>query len=296
MKPLLLIYNPQAGKGAIADHLNGIIQIFTKHHWLCHCYPTQRKGDAKEIVLAMGANYQRVACAGGDGTLSEVAEGLLALDNAPPLAYIPFGSTNDSANTFRLPKDPLSATEIAATGTAVRQDTGSLNGQPFLYVAAFGAFSAVSYEVSQEWKNLLGNLAYVVGGVASLPSIAPYSLSITCDGHEIQGDFFYGMVCNSYTVGGLPALSRDAVLLDDGAFEVILIRKGDGLQAAMSALQSFLWKTPMEDSSVISFRAKHLKFQSKTPIPWTIDGEFGGKSTEHIIENHKQTLTVIHGQ
>ncbi len=300
MKPLLFVYNPFAGKGAISHHLSEIIQIFTSYQWICVCYPTQKKGDARDMVARLGQNFCRIVCAGGDGTLSEVAEGLLLLQNPPPLAYIPFGSTNDSANTLHLPRDPLRAAHVAASGRVIHQDTGSLNGQPFIYVAAFGAFASVSYEVSQDLKNTFGNLAYVMGGMASLPSISSYHLHITYEddngAKEIDDDFFYGMVCNSYTVGGLTALSKDAVLLDDGAFEVVLIRKSDGINAAISALQSFFLKVPLQDRSVLSFRAKKLTFTSDVPIPWTIDGEFGGASTQQIVENHQQSLTVVHGK
>ncbi|MFI3254016.1 MAG: YegS/Rv2252/BmrU family lipid kinase [Eubacteriales bacterium] len=296
MKPLLLIYNPNAGKGAIAGHLNEIIQIFTAHHWLCSCWPTRKKGDGKKIVTELGSKFARIVCAGGDGTLSEIAEGLLSLESPPPLAYIPFGSTNDSANTLHLPKDPLNAAKIAATGIPLKQDSGSLNGQPFLYVAAFGAFSAVSYEVSQDWKNMFGSLAYVMGGMVSLPSITPYHIKVCYDGKEIEDDFFYGMVCNSYTVGGLTALSEDTVFLDDGEFEVLLIRKADGFHAIFAALQSFLWKIPIEDSSVLTFRAKELSFHCTIPLAWTIDGEYGGTGHDHRVVNHRHSLTVIHGE
>ncbi len=297
MKPLLFLYNPFAGKGTIAQHLSEILQIFTSYGWICVSYPTQSKGDARRLVHRLGSNFQRIACAGGDGTLSEVAEALIHLPHAPPLAYIPFGSTNDSANTLHLPRDPLRAAHVAASGKVIQQDSGSLNGKPFIYVAAFGAFSSMSYSVPQELKNTFGNLAYVMGGVASIPSISPYHLKVEYDdGKCIEDDFFYGMVCNSYTVGGLKALSENTVQLDDGEFEVILVRKADAFHAMFAALQAFLWKIPFEDSAVLSFRAKKLKFTSKVPIAWTLDGEFGGEGTEQFIENHHQSLTVVHGE
>lgn len=295
MKPLLFIYNPHAGKGNITSYLSEIIQIFTKYNWISVVYPTQQRGDAKAIVLSMGKHFQRIVCAGGDGTLSEVAEGLLTLEDPPALGYIPFGSTNDSANTLHLPKNPLQAAEIAATGCMMKQDAGEFNGRPFIYVAAFGAFTAVSYDVPQEWKNAFGNLAYFMGGVASLPTIAPKEIQVEYDGRVIRDKFFYGMVCNSYTVGGLKALSEESVKLDDGEFEVVLIRKADGLAAGLSALQSLLWKVPLEDSSVLSFRAKDLTFTSTEPLSWSLDGEFGGEGTCHHIVNNHRVLTVVHG-
>lgn len=295
MKPLLLIYNPTAGKGHISSYLSEILQIFASNGWICVCYPTQKKRDAFSIVTSLGHHFQRIVCAGGDGTLSEVAEGLLTMKTPPPLAYVPFGSTNDNANTLSLPKDPLRAAKIAATGRVISQDTGSFNGQPFLYVAAFGAFTSVSYAMPQELKNAFGNLAYVMGGVASIPSISPHHVRVEYDGKVIEDDFFYGMVCNSYTIGGLPAVSKDTAQLDDGEFEVVLVRKEDAMIASFAALQAFFRKIPFEDSRVLSFQANSVRFISEKPIPWTIDGEFGGEGTEQVVKNHHQTLLVVHG-
>lgn len=296
MKPLLLIYNPNAGKGHIGSYLSEILQIFTSHGWVVSCYPTKKKRDAYEFVTTYGDKFQRVVCAGGDGTLSETAEGLLSMENPPPLAYIPFGSTNDSANTFKLPRDPLMAAFVAATGRPLPQDTGLFNGHPFIYVAAFGAFTSVSYEVSQEIKNTFGNLAYVMGGAASIPSISPYRFRVEYDGKVIEDDFFYGMVCNTYTVGGLTAISQSTAQLDDGHFEVVLVRKADGLTAVLAALQSFLWKIPFEeDSNVLSFQAKEIRFISEKPVCWTIDGEFGGEGKDYTIKNVHRSLKIVHG-
>lgn len=296
MKPLLFIYNPTAGKGHIGSYLSEILQVFTNHGWISVVYPTQKKRDAFDIVTSLGQHFQRIVCAGGDGTLSEVAEGLLTMDSPPPLGYIPFGSTNDSANTFGLPKDPLRAAKIAATGKIISQDTGSFNGQPFLYVAAFGAFTSVSYAIPQELKNTFGNLAYVMGGVASIPSISPHRVRVEHDGYAIEDDFFYGMVCNSYTIGGLPAVSKNTAQLNDGRFEVVLVRKADAFIASFAALQAFFRRIPFEDSNVLSFQASSVQFSSPKPIPWTIDGEFGGEGTTQVIKNHHQTILVVHGQ
>lgn len=296
MKPLLFIYNPFAGKGMIGTHLSEIMQIFTSYGWVCVCYPTQGKGDAKKIVARLGKNFARIICAGGDGTLSEVAEGLLSLQYPPPLGYIPFGSTNDSANILHLPRDPLRAAHVAASGRVIQQDTGVFDGKPFIYVAAFGAFTAVSYGVPQDMKNIFGNLAYVMGGVASLPSIVPHPMRIEYDGKVIEDEFFYGMVCNSYTIGGLTATSKDTVMLDDGMFEVVLVRKNEGLQAISAALQAFFWKTPFENGNILSFQASELKFTSLEPVSWTLDGEFGGELAEVEILNRQQSITVVHGK
>lgn len=296
MTPLLFIYNPSAGKGHIARNLGEIIKILSQHGWLCTCCPTEKMGDGGQIVHRIGSAYQRIICAGGDGTLSEVASALMEMENAPPLGYIPFGSTNDSANTFQLPKELSKAVEVAADGRVVQQDMGKFNQSPFLYVAAFGAFASVSYGAPQEMKNIFGNFAYVMSGVASLPTITPHKMRVEFDDQIIEDEFLFGMVCNTYTVGGLKALSPDTVALDDGLFEVVLVRKDDGLHAAFTALHSLMRQTPFENNSIISFRASRLKFISEENVPWTLDGDFGGDSKENLIFNVHKAITVVRGK
>ena len=147
MRSLLFIYNPTSGTGKIKAELPLITDTFTKAGWLTTVYPTQGKGDGARAVRELGARFDRVVCAGGDGTLSEVAGGLMALPDPPPLGYIPMGSTNDCAATLRLPKGTGQAALAAAgAGEPTPVDMGLLNDRPFVYVAAFGAFTKVAYD------------------------------------------------------------------------------------------------------------------------------------------------------
>ena len=241
MKRLLFVYNPTSGKGAITGNVTTIVDAFTKAGWLVTIYPTQGSGDATRVTRELAPQFDRVVCCGGDGTLSETAAGLLALPQPPLLGYIPSGSTNDCAATLRIPQGYKPAAELAAGDTPpLKWDIGTLNDRPFVYVAAFGAFTEVAYDTPQELKNTFGHLAYIMAGIASLPSITPYHLKLEYDGQTIEDDFFYGMVCNTYSVGGIKNLPTDRVDLNDGLFEVILVRKpmnifdiGAGLQALL---------------------------------------------------------------
>ena len=169
MEPLLLIYNPTAGKGQLPDELAAVLDEFTKANWLVTAYPTQGKGDAARAARELGPRFHRVVCAGGDGTLSETVTGLMQLEKPPILGYIPFGSTNDCAANLGLPRIPRQAAAIAAgQGVPRPSDIGKLNGRPFVYVAAFGAFTKVAYETPQDLKNTFGHLAYVMAGIASV--------------------------------------------------------------------------------------------------------------------------------
>ncbi len=220
----------------------------------------------------------------------------MQLDHPPVLGYIPFGSTNDCATTLRLPRDPVKAAQTASeTGVPRPWDIGRLNGRPFVYVAAFGAFTEVSYDTPQDLKNTFGHLAYVMAGIASLPSITPYHLRIECDDQVLEDDFFYGMVCNTISVGGMKALPTDRVVLDDGLFEVILVRKPTSITDLTDSLQALIRQEPPQSGAVLSFHASHLKFTAEKPIPWTLDGEYGGSHEINVVENCRQALTVMQG-
>lgn len=297
MKTLLFIYNAASGKGQIGGELTHVLDVFTKAGFLVTAYPTQSKGDATRAARALGGDFDRVVCSGGDGTLSETVTGLMGLEPPPLLGYVPAGSTNDCAATLRLPLNLEKAAVLAAGGGVPRPwDIGRLNGRPFVYVAAFGAFTEVAYDTPQDLKNTFGHMAYVMAGIASIPSITPYHIKVEYDGHSFEDDFLYGMVCNTISVGGVKALPTDRVVLDDGLFEVILVRRAVGLQELTAGLQSLIRHAPVAGGPVLSFHASRLKFTSKRPIPWTLDGEYGGSQEVNIVENCKQAITIIQGK
>ena len=298
MKRMLFLYNPTAGKGAAASHLSAMVDIFTKAGWLVAVYPTQEKKDATRVVRELGSYYDRVVCCGGDGTLSETAAGLLELSRPPLLGYSPTGSTNDCAATLHIPRSYKKAAELAAGEQgALRWDIGTLNRQPFVYVAAFGAFTEVAYDTPQDLKNTFGHLAYIMAGIASIPSITPYRLKVEYDGQTLEDDFFYGMVCNTDSVAGMKNLPTDRIDLGDGLFEVILVKKPMNIGEIGAGLQALLRPGAVEEgSALLSFHASRLKFVSEKPIPWTIDGEYGGSHEVSEVENHRQALAILSGR
>ena len=297
MKTLLFIYNTTSGKGKVSAELPKILDIFTKSGFLVTSYPTQCKTDAARIARQLGPDFDQVVCAGGDGTLSETVSGLMELEQPPLLGYIPSGSTNDCAKTLRLPKDLKKAAALAAgEGVPRPWDIGKLNGRPFVYVSAFGAFTEVSYDTPQELKNTFGHLAYVMAGIASIPSISPYRIKVRYDGKELEDDFYYGMVCNSISVGGIKTPSLDRVVLDDGLFEVLLVKRPVSIAELTAGLQALIRKTPVEEgSALLSFHASKVEFLCEKPIPWTLDGEYGGSHKTCLVENCQQAITIFQG-
>lgn len=297
MNRLLFIYNPTSGTGQVKPALASILDVFTKAGWIVTSYPTQCAGDGARTVRELGSQFDRVVCAGGDGTLSEVASGMMQLDCPPPLGYIPFGSTNDCAVNLDLPKLPRQAAAIAAgQGVPRASDIGKLNGQPFVYVAAFGAFTQVAYDTPQDLKNTFGHLAYIVAGIASLPTITPFHLRVEYDGQVLEDDFYFGMVSNAYSIGGLRLPKNESVVLDDGLFEVDLIKKPVSLADLADGFQGFFAQSQGVAGARVHFQAAHLVFTSEEPIPWTIDGEYGGCEAVNVVENCTRALDIIRGK
>ena len=199
---LLFLVNPKAGKADIKNNLLDIVDIFVKAGWRVILRTTQYAGEVTDIIKEEGAQYQMVVCAGGDGTLNEAVSGVMCLDEKPRIGYIPSGSTNDFGMSLNLPKNTLEAAEIVANGMPFFCDAGLFNKRPFVYVAAFGAFTEVSYSTPQQYKNVLGHMAYILEGIKSLPELKTHQLSIVNNGETISGEFIFGMVSNSASVGG----------------------------------------------------------------------------------------------
>lgn len=291
-KRLLFVFNPYSGKAQIKNQLLDIVDTMVKAEYEVTIYPTQAQGDAIHKIESEAANYDMVVCSGGDGTLDEVVTGMMHLDKKIPLGYIPAGSTNDFATSLGIPKDMVKAAQAAVRGREFSCDIGSFNDDIFVYVAAFGLFTAVSYKTSQEWKNVLGHAAYILEGVRSLHDIPAYLMQVEYDNVRIQDEFIYGMISNSTSVGGFKGMTGKDVLLDDGVFEVTLIKKPKNpieLNEIIASLINLVDDTDM----IYSFKTNEVRITAKREIPWTLDGEFGGDHTEVVVKNLWRAISIM---
>ena len=288
---MLFIYNPRAGKAQIRSNLLDIIDIFVKAGYEVTAYPTQARGDAVKAVKERSAGYDIVVCSGGDGTLDEVVSGMMKCEEKLPIGYVPAGSTNDFANSLKIPKSMIKAADIVVSGEDFACDIGTFNNDDFIYVAAFGIFTDVSYQTKQDAKNVLGHAAYLVEGVKRLPAVRAYPLKISYSDQVIEGEFLYGMVTNSYSVGGFRGITGQNILLDDGLFEVTLIRKPSNPLDLNSIILALVDKR-VKSEHIYTFKTSKLVVESEDPVSWTLDGEFGGDHCKAVIENRQQVLNI----
>lgn len=291
-KKLLLIVNPNAGKSAIKGKLLPIADSFSKNGWLTTVYITQRSGEAPDLIRQLAPDYDMVVCSGGDGTLNETVNGMMHLQNPPVLGYIPAGTTNDFANSFRLPKNMLEAAESVITGTPVPFDVGRFNDKYFTYVAAFGAFTDVTYQTPQEYKNILGKTAYILEAAQKLPTIQSYHIQVEYDGGTLEDDILIGIITNSRYVAGLPIGKMVDASMNDGIMEVLLIRKPANAFDLPPLINNFLLGK-IDRARVHVLKTRKLRLTCDQPISWTLDGEYGGTFDRADIENLPCALHII---
>ena len=292
MKRMLFVYNPHAGKGLLKQKLSEIVDIFVKAGYEVVIYPTQAYRDAYRKITEMTEDYDLVVCSGGDGTIDEVVTGMMEREHKIPVGYIPTGTTNDFANSLKIPKDFLAAADNAVHGSAFPCDIGQFNDDVFVYIAAFGLFTDVSYETKQSMKNVLGHLAYVLEGAKRIFNVPSYHIRVEHDGEVLEEDFMFGMVTNSRSVGGFRGIIGRDVIFDDGVFEVTLIKTPRN-PIELNEIVAALVIRQIDSKHMYSFKSSCVKFTSFEEIPWTLDGEFGGEHDEVLVQNKKQGLQIM---
>lgn len=292
-KRTLFVYNPRAGKGTVVKNLHEIVDAFAKEKYPVTVYPTQAQGDACKLVENRDTElYDLIVCSGGDGTLREVVNGLIKSGVSIPVGYIPAGSTNDFARSLGLPDDIGEAMKIITRGTPFLCDAGNFNGENFVYIAAFGLFTDVSYATNQQWKNIFGHVAYILEGVKSLSTIQSYEMQIECDEGVMKGNYIYGMVTNSLSVGGFKNITGKNVSFNDGKFEVILIRR-PATFAELNDIVISLVRQSFDAVCIQSFKTSYMKIKSRENVNWTLDGEFGGTYTDVEIKNVQEAFPIM---
>ena len=297
MKKLLFVYNPRAGKEMLKPRLSDVLDIFVKAGYEVTVHPTQAYRDAYyQIKEYEVGKYDLIACSGGDGTIDEVATGMMKRremgKDIVPVGYIPAGTTNDFAKSLHIPRKPLAAADNAVKGVPFPCDIGKFNDSVFVYIAAFGIFTDVSYETDQAVKNVLGHMAYILEGAKRIFNIPSYKIKVEHDGEVIEDEFIFGMVTNSRSVGGFSNMVGKNIVFDDGLFEVTLIKTPKNPIALQEIIAALLIEQ-VDTKHMYTFKTKKITFDSVEEIPWTLDGEFGGEQDYVEIENVQKAMEIM---
>lgn len=296
MKKLLFIYNPNSGQQTIGDYMHWIIDYLSAEGYLSSIYATQKKGDCRDLVEKYGKNFDKIMVSGGDGTLDEAISGALKAGINPEFSYLPTGSTNDFAKSINISSDIKEAMEVAIDGESRLVDVGKIDDKYFVYVAAFGTISEVSFNTDQDLKNIFGRSAYVFEGLRkALPiqTMDAYEAKVYLDGEVIEGDFIHFMVTNSYSVGGFTRILGDNIGLDDGIFELTLIKKPKNITDINKIVTALSNKK--ENDMVTLRQASSFRVKTKRPVAWSLDGEYGGTSHDAQIDILKKRICIKTG-
>jgi len=292
-KRLLLILNPISGKKTGKRHLSDVVEQFCRADYTPTVFVTTGRGNARDLARTHGGEADLVVCLGGDGTFNEVVAGLLDGGHTTPMGYVPCGSTNDFASSIGLKKTIPAATAAILSGTPHTYDVGLFGERYFSYVASFGIFSRASYATPQNVKNALGHLAYLLEGVKELSNIHPWHVRFEVDGTVVEGDYLFGAVSNATSVGGVLTLDPQAVDMNDGLLELLLVkmpRNAVELSECIRALAEQRY-----DTSAITFMSgSDFTVTAAPTMEWSLDGEWGSGAETIRIRNLRDAIRLIH--
>lgn len=291
-KKLLLIINPCSGINKINDDLMDATAVFGAHGYEITIMHTTKTGDATDYAREHGDKYDIVVCRGGDGTFCEMMNGIMELENKPDIGYMPAGTTNEIANNLGLPaRLSGKAAQLIVRESALPYDLATFNGRYFTYVASFGALTECSYATPQKLKNKIGRFAYFYEAAKEFKDIHNIPIRCVVDGVEIEDEFIFGAISNSYTVGKVIHLDPEKVCLNDGEFEVILA-KNPGTVKGWIDLAGSVFKKDFDERYVKYLKGKHIEIETLdgSPLPWTLDGEYGGDDSKVVIDVHKHAF------
>ncbi len=292
-KKLLLIVNPCSGRAKMRTELLKVVEILSDAEYEVTVYPTKDRGDAtlKAAAIAEG-EYDLLVVCGGDGTLNEVITGLMQTGIKQTLGYIPSGTLNEWSSGLGIARNIADAAKDITVGHEITLDVGQFGDKYFSYTASFGAFTSASYSAPQDIKNVLGQAAYFFEGIKSLGNIKPMHLKFICDEKEIEGDFLFGAVSNSMSVGGIVKFDDSVVKLNDGYFEVLLIKNPDNILKLQPLIDGILRKE-LDREGMEFFHTKSITVIGGEEISWTLDGEYAEGKNEIKIENIHNAITLI---
>ena len=292
MKQMLFIMNPCAGMKKANRYYMQIIELFNRSGYRVIAHITQGHGDATKVAQELAPQVDAVVCCGGDGTFNETLSGVMAAGTNTPIGYIPAGSTNDFAASLELPNGVMRCAKNIVEGTPKSYDVGLFNDRYFSYVASFGAFTRASYATGQNVKNALGHTAYILSGISELSQIRKIKAKFVMDGETVEDEFLFGAVCNSTSVAGVLTLDKSVVDMQDGKFEVLLIRAPKNITEINECLKALQNKT--YDCTMLTFRsASNVEVIMEEPADWTLDGEFQQGLSEITFKNCHLALKLL---
>lgn len=289
----LIVVNPNAGKQKFKKEIGGITEKLRDSGHEVTVITTESKAKADEVLSSMPGEPELIICAGGDGTLNETISMMIRAGGSVPIGYLPAGTTNDFANSIGIPKKSLDAVERIITGVPKYIDVGKFGDKNFVYVASFGAFTASSYNTTQNLKNSLGYLAYVIEGMKELPKMKSYHVKVTTQNAQYEGNYIFGAVSNALSLGGVIKLNPEQVDFSDGLFEVILVKMPKNI-IELSRIVYCLKSGVYDEEFIIFDHVDKVEFACEEHMPWSLDGEYAAGGSHIKVEAIHDVLQMVY--
>jgi lipid kinase YegS len=265
----LILNGKKAGRPDIREAVSG---LRSEGHEL-EVRVTWEFGDGARLVAeASRDGIERVIAGGGDGSVNEIANGLMQLAEGrrPAMGILPLGTANDFATACGVPVDPRAALELAIEGEEVPVDLARANDHYFINIASAGFGAAITVETPVELKNFLGGGAYTIMGLLKALKFRPYEGSLRTPDGKMEGAVIVGAICNGRQAGGGQILAPEA-RIDDGLLDIVLLRPFPITDVPVVAAE--IAEPNPEGRYVSCFQAPWIEVASKGPMPVNLDGE-----------------------
>ncbi len=288
----LFIINPVAGGGKAKKLLPVIDKYMVKTGKIYDIVLTSRPKEATIISKqAIEKGYTTIVAVGGDGTINEVAIGILESGKGT-LGIIPSGTGNDLARTLNIPFDPIEAMDIIIKGNKKQIDIGFVNNNPFLNIASIGLDSEVVKNTEKIKIRIRSRIAYVIGVLSTLFNFKDKRVQLEIDDVSMDKNIFLIAVGNGkYYGGGLKILPM--AIAEDGYFHVCVINKASKIKLLFLFPSIFKGKHIKFRKDVEIFKAKKIKIVTEDKTYLNIDGEIYDNEKETLFKVGDKRLTVF---
>ena len=295
----LLIFNPAAGQGRPEEALAAAQLAFSP--FLRDVVVTQGRGDAEAAARRAALKpdrYDAILVAGGDGTLNEALNGLLAASPdggaCLPIGLVPLGTRNVLARELNVPRGDMAAqAAIFERGRTRGLDLGRSGARYFSLVAGFGFDAAVVREVALPVKELIGPAAYAFATLGALAKYRSTHFHLTLDGAALESEAFLVLVANVSSYAVQQMKPAHFATPDDGWLDICVFERAPTDRFGfIGQVLSVLARRHLRDPRVRYYRARHIEIVSDPPVQAQLDGDITGL-TPLTIEVVPQALRVF---
>lgn len=285
------IVNPAAGKKTRLSVIAAIESFCRGRGLRYELQLTHAPGEATRLARSVAKSGTVVVAVGGDGTVNEVANGLVG--TGATLGLLPTGSGNDFSNLLRIPHQVDRALRVLVEGTSRLVDLGTVNGKlHFINAASIGFDAAVADGMRRYAAVSRGFVAYLLSALTQLLRYQFCRAVVTVDGREaFAGEFFFAAVCNGTTYGGGFRVAPEA-RIDDGLFTVCIVERTTRWYA-LTHIPKFISGRHISLPPVHMLTGREVVVRTTAPVAIQLDGEVQPASTDFTVKIRHQHLSVL---